>query len=296
MKTAICTIAKLENNYIREWVEYHLNLGFDKIFLYDNNDGSGEHFEDVIADYINNGRVDLINFRGRKWAQILAFNNCYNLHGKDYDWMAFIDADEFITLTKAKTITEFLSNPIYNNFDGIYLKWVYFTDNNLIEVKDNNYNCLDRFTEPDAHIHHWDQLEFGKRIIRTKLHINMNSSHGIIYTSTYHECFASGEPVVINKTERDIDHDNAFELNSLAYIKHFNCKSLQEFLNFKFTRGYPIPYRHSGMDLNLNDYFKTCKVTQEKLDYIQQWLDNYTGPKNKDILQKQLNKYKEELK
>ena len=38
MKAVICAIAKFEYNYIYEWVEYHLNLGFDKIVIYDNND------------------------------------------------------------------------------------------------------------------------------------------------------------------------------------------------------------------------------------------------------------------
>ncbi len=38
----------MENHYIREWIEYYLNLGVDKIFLYDNNDINGEKFEDEI--------------------------------------------------------------------------------------------------------------------------------------------------------------------------------------------------------------------------------------------------------
>lgn len=37
MKIAICTIVKNENHYIRNWVSYHLRLGFDTIYLYDNN-------------------------------------------------------------------------------------------------------------------------------------------------------------------------------------------------------------------------------------------------------------------
>lgn len=37
MKSAICSIARNENEYLDEWVTYHLNLGFDHIFIYDNN-------------------------------------------------------------------------------------------------------------------------------------------------------------------------------------------------------------------------------------------------------------------
>ena len=37
MKCAICAIAKNENDYINEWCKYHLNLGFDEIYIFDNN-------------------------------------------------------------------------------------------------------------------------------------------------------------------------------------------------------------------------------------------------------------------
>ena len=38
MKVVIVAIAKMEQDYIEEWVKYHLHLGFDQIFLYDNED------------------------------------------------------------------------------------------------------------------------------------------------------------------------------------------------------------------------------------------------------------------
>ena len=38
MTYAICAIAKNENNYINDWVNWHINIGFDHIYLYDNND------------------------------------------------------------------------------------------------------------------------------------------------------------------------------------------------------------------------------------------------------------------
>jgi hypothetical protein len=35
MKTAIFVIIKDEQNYLDEWLDYHLNLGIDEIFLYE---------------------------------------------------------------------------------------------------------------------------------------------------------------------------------------------------------------------------------------------------------------------
>ena len=51
-KIALFCIAKMENDYIRFFVEYYKNLHFDKIFIYDNNNTDGEKFEEVINDYI----------------------------------------------------------------------------------------------------------------------------------------------------------------------------------------------------------------------------------------------------
>ena len=37
MKVALCCIGRLENRYIKEYVDFYLGIGVDKIFLYDNN-------------------------------------------------------------------------------------------------------------------------------------------------------------------------------------------------------------------------------------------------------------------
>ena len=46
MKVALCCIGRLENQYAVEFVEHYKKLGFDKIFVYDNNHSDEEYFED----------------------------------------------------------------------------------------------------------------------------------------------------------------------------------------------------------------------------------------------------------
>jgi hypothetical protein len=38
MNPVIVCIAKLEQDYIEEFVRYHLAIGFNKIYIYDNDD------------------------------------------------------------------------------------------------------------------------------------------------------------------------------------------------------------------------------------------------------------------
>lgn len=64
MRTTVLACAKLENNYLREWVEWYKNLGFTNVIIYDNNDPDGERFEEVIDDYIKEGFVIVEDIRG----------------------------------------------------------------------------------------------------------------------------------------------------------------------------------------------------------------------------------------
>ena len=49
---AMCSIGKLENLYVRDFIIYYLELGVDKFYIYDNNEIDGEKFEDVIQDFL----------------------------------------------------------------------------------------------------------------------------------------------------------------------------------------------------------------------------------------------------
>ena len=99
----------MENDYIRFFVEYYKNLHFDKIFIYDNNDIAGEKFEDVINDYIQSGFVEIVDFRGRECVQMPAYQDCYDRFNKQYDWIAFLDIDEFLAFSDGSDdIHEFL--------------------------------------------------------------------------------------------------------------------------------------------------------------------------------------------
>ena len=95
---ALCAIGRMENRYAREFVKYYVDLGFDKIFIYDNNFGQEEHFEDVLEMEIAAGQVEVIDYRDIPNAQKAAYNDCYLKHGDEYEWIAFFDFDEFLTI------------------------------------------------------------------------------------------------------------------------------------------------------------------------------------------------------
>ena len=109
IKICICTIGKKENRYIREFVQFYEKMGVDKIFLYDNNDEKDEKFENVIKDFINNGFVEISNWRGKDNLTINMMNDYYQKNYQKYERLIFYDIDEYIHLNNYTNIKDFLN-------------------------------------------------------------------------------------------------------------------------------------------------------------------------------------------
>jgi len=133
-KVALVCIAKDEDRYIDEWIDYHLKLGVDEIFIYENDWRSG----------IERDRVHTIPFDGPT-RQTYSYNHFIFTMSKEFEWVIFIDVDEFVCLKKHKSIQEFLRDygNIPQNVDGIAMSWVYFGDGNNVSP---NGSVLERFT------------------------------------------------------------------------------------------------------------------------------------------------------
>ena len=72
LKILLCTIAKQENKYIKEFIEHYRNLNIKKIIIYDNNDINGENIEDFLKHYIKTDFIKVINYRGIQQPQTIA--------------------------------------------------------------------------------------------------------------------------------------------------------------------------------------------------------------------------------
>ena len=144
-KICLCAVEKEENKYIREFIEHYKNYDIDKIYIFDNNDKNGEKFEDVIDDYIKNGFVELIDYKGIKNPQILSYNDCYKRYNKLYDWLIFFDIDEFIFLKDFTSFKSFLNDKRFDKCNRVQFNWIFFTDNNLLYYEDKPVR--ERFTE-----------------------------------------------------------------------------------------------------------------------------------------------------
>ena len=191
-KVCLCTVAKLENKYIIEFIEHYKKYGIDKIFIYDNNDINGENF-DFLSEYKRINYIEIINYRGKKHPQIQIYRNCYKKNYNKYKWLLFFDVDEFIFLKKYSNIHDYLSKSSFLKCDSIYLNWLIHTDNNLIFY--DNRTLSQRFPISIKN----KNFCIGKSIIRGNLKgIHIHSCH--VLDKKLKICNSFGQQFIPNLT------------------------------------------------------------------------------------------------
>lgn len=266
----LCCIGKNENKYAREFVEWYKNLGFSKIILYDNNDLDGERFNEVIGDYIQDGFVETVDFRGRKICQLQAYSHCSRTFGNQCDWIAFFDMDEFLELKDAGSVNEYLSDPVFENFGIIHINWKCFTDNGHLEYSPEPLNI--RFTTP-APIDILNIREKEPENHFCKSFVRGSAAPYLWWLRTAHTpypnvircCNNAGNPCNSEKPYCDIDY-------SCAWLRHYTTKSTQEYLQ-KLERGYP-DHKMTEEEIRslIEVYFGINEDTPEKREYIAGWM------------------------
>lgn len=204
LKVALVCIAKNEDNYIEEWLKYNLKLGFDEIFIYQNDWRWSGNME----------KVNKIEFDG-PIRQVEAYNNFITNNKDKFDWVAFFDIDEFLVLKIHKDIKYFIND--YADLPAIGINWVLFGDNGYTKVIDD-YSLLRRFT---------------KRQKSTNLHvkniINLSKTNSMNIHNPNSEWYDT------NRNQQFGSFLNP-GLDNIAQINHYFCKTKEEFIH-KIKKG-----------------------------------------------------------
>jgi glycosyltransferase involved in cell wall biosynthesis len=123
MRLAACLIVKNEESSIAEWMAYHLAIGFGTLLIFDN--GSTDRTAEIIACCARHADVRRIG-----WAvsaptyQTMAYDFAVRHFGAEFDWMAFIDSDEFIVPLIHDTMPAFLDS--LPDAPAVALNWAMF--------------------------------------------------------------------------------------------------------------------------------------------------------------------------
>jgi hypothetical protein len=230
MKVALTCIAKWEDNYMEEWLLYNRKIGFDHIYIYENDWRCKLDFPWITK----------IPWDGQKM-QVKAYNDFIKNHNNDYDWVAFFDCDEFIVLKKHSNIKEFLAD--YDNPNGLMINWQYYGANGQLDRGRHPNSLLKQFTLREKEINH-----HIKTIFKLPAKGRMNHPHcGTI------PCMDTNGKYARSPFNEDLVGD-------VAVLNHYCVKSFEDW-KLRCERGRaPLVNAHSRLGEWEKIKFRDCEI------------------------------------
>jgi len=217
----LCAIVKNEALYIQEWLNYHRLIGVDRFFIYLNNcsDDTGQKIKDwdPLGLY-----VELINWPQTP-GQLSAYQHCINTE-HNFDWIIFIDIDEFLYSRMLLDIPKFLGS-LSKDVNVVYVNWLIFGSSG--HASKPNGGVLENFLKRS----HFDfpANRIGKCIVRGGIGRIVKSPHFIQAPGNC--CDGNGKKIIINP-----DYSSVVACHDNLVINHYFTKSMMEW-NIKQARG-----------------------------------------------------------
>jgi hypothetical protein len=215
-KIALVCIAKNEDLYLQEWIDYHLKLGFDDIHIFQNDwRFENKKLNDRVHFHIYDGKshTDYNKSTEPLWVKNIQ-TKCYVDFAKkyytEYEWSAFFDVDEYLVLKKTNNVKDFISS--YDSYECVIVNWAMFGDNNLKSFDENNNSTLKRFTKRKKNLH--DQFKSICKLKPDMLHNNHWNTETWVDTN-----FNTGN-----------DYINVRGNDDIAQLNHYYIRTYPEFL------------------------------------------------------------------
>ena len=265
MIKCIFTNIKNEHNYIEQWIEYHIRLGFNRFILFEDYD-SRSH-KRILNKYKNVTDIilysDILKGNSEEFKDLTCFKYITNNY-TDIDWLIKLDPDEYIIMPNKDTIDDMLYN-IDEKYSQITLFWKFYTASGFItspskdkydlistytksiETSELNYN----YTNNTSTVNNYS---IGKSLVRYKYILDNG-----FYVS-------AGFPHYII----DVNNDNTLDGNSInVHINHYITKSFEEFYNKLHIKGEYNKYFHR----KIGDFFIFNPDMIDKIPEIEKMFD-----------------------
>ena len=263
--SCILTVIKNEHEYLDEWIKYHLNLGINHIFIFEDIDSdSHKDICDKYGDKVSLNCIDIVlddyNKKITKEFKLSKKKNPQEIYfpkglmrikkNYQYDWCFVIDVDEFIT--PYKPISDVLGE--FQGYDGIVIQWKVFGANgNISKPNYMNKGVVETYTKESNYAGHY-VLEWT-----TKTCYNLHTFKESYFKNNHQptdEC---------NWCRTDFSNSRPKIIYDKIYIRHYMTKSWEEYIA-KRKRGYFM-----GFARTVDMFFR---INQDMFSLKQQLLDD----------------------
>lgn len=218
----MCVIVKDEPD-LGEWLLHHQHIGVTNIILFNN---GGDIVSDVLTQFVSTGFVIYHSFPFQQHPSMQAdcYNTCLAMYRTKYEFLAMLDADEFLAFGDASAhLPDLLRN--FTEVGALALNWQSFGSSGhesrpaggLMASYDH---CLPPGHIVDTHV---------KLIVTTKHTVRMDGGH----TAT----FAEGSHAVNFLGNRVEGAFSSPATHDVIWLAHYGLRSKEEYATHKVLRG-----------------------------------------------------------
>ena len=210
INSVLSTYVRDDDDYIDEWIKYHLAIGFEHIVIYD-------HRSIVPVQNIWGDKVSVIRIE-RESLFKPEYLNELTLKSHPSHWLAMLDVDEFIVMFEEKNINHFMEK--YNEFGALGIPWSVYGSSGHADKPDGMVKDNYLWRRPD-------EPQWIKSIINTQYCTGIKDPHRGEYTKP-----------AVNEMFEIIPPPGAITDTPRAFIKinHYFTKSYDEWVR-KVARG-----------------------------------------------------------
>lgn len=229
---SIVAITQGEYDYLAEWIDYHLGVGVDHFYIYDNNPPEDARTLETLKPYIAAGIVERYEWPNY-WKHMLFFDGCqlYAYHDAlkkathKTKWLALIDTDEFLVPMKNSSLTKALDK-YYSRGVLIYVNWLNFgTSEKSLNPKEHILPHLTACGDPKDPKH-----TFGKTICRPEF-VNATQINNVHYINCPERYMDGSGKVMINAFQGDAPIET-----DVLRINHYPLRDETFLWNIKLPR------------------------------------------------------------
>ena len=238
---SMVTIVRDENDYLPEWIRYHIEeMNFDHFYIYDNETSVPvkEYLENINFKYLD--RITIIPWKTTTASQQDSHNDFLIKYGNETKWFIGMDPDEYIFIKdSSKSLISFLNEN--SKYATIKCLWRHFNANGH-ETKTDEPDMV-RFTQDTD----WEDWKHGGK--------KFAQSNRIKFFQSYVPWAKLNAP--------ELDYDSGMDRNFIQ-LNHYYTRSYEEWVQ-KIKRGSSNPnFRRKYSDFfELNPDMKHLDIGED---------------------------------